>query len=44
VDISRVDPAGVDLELADLLVAVDAASLAATGLPIPAQSGPSRMT
>lgn len=43
-DISRVDPAGVGLELAELLVAVDGASMAAAGLPIPTEPGPSRMT
>ncbi|MCW2842982.1 MAG: GCN5-related N-acetyltransferase [Nocardioides sp.] len=42
-EISRVDPGDVDLELAERMVAVDAASHRHAGLEVPVQSGPSRM-
>ncbi|GAB3763862.1 GNAT superfamily N-acetyltransferase [Nocardioides ginsengisegetis] len=42
-DITRIDPLDVDLDLADRLVAVDRASHEHAGLELPVQSGPSRM-
>jgi GNAT superfamily N-acetyltransferase len=44
VDIERVDPMEVDLDLADQLVAVDRVALERAALEVPPQSGPSRMT
>lgn len=43
-DISRVAPDSVDLDLADALAGVDRASLEHAGLEVPAPTGPSRMT
>ncbi|MCW2791243.1 MAG: GCN5-related N-acetyltransferase [Nocardioides sp.] len=43
VEISRIDPADVDLDLAERLVAIDRASHGHAGLELPVQSGPSRM-
>lgn len=42
-EISRIDPADVDLELAERMVEVDRASHERAGLELPVQSGPSRM-
>ena len=44
VDVTRVEPRAVDRDLAEALVAVDRASFEQSGLELPAQSGPSRMT
>jgi GNAT superfamily N-acetyltransferase len=44
VDIERLDPLDLDLDTADAIAAVDRASVAATGLEIPAPVGPTRMT
>lgn len=41
--ITRVDPADVDLDLAELMVGIDRASHELDGLEVPVQSGPSRM-
>lgn len=43
-DISRIAPDSVDLDLAELLASVDRASLEHAGLEVPAPTGPSRMT
>lgn len=43
-EIARVDPADVDLDLADELAEVDRASLEDSGLELPAPTGPARMT
>lgn len=42
-EISRIDPSDVDLDLAERLVEVDRASHERAGLEVPVQSGPSRM-
>lgn len=42
-EISRIDPSDVDLELAERMVEVDRASHERAGLEVPVQSGPSRM-
>jgi GNAT superfamily N-acetyltransferase len=43
-EITRVDPMDVDLDLADRIVAVDEASMAHVGLEVPTPPGPSRLT
>lgn len=42
--ISRLDPAEVDLDLADRLAALDRASLTDAGLEVPPPTGPSKLT
>jgi GNAT superfamily N-acetyltransferase len=42
-EVTRVDPLTLDLELADRIAAVDAASVAEAGLEVPAAPGPSRL-
>ena len=43
-EISRVAPGDVDLDLAERMVALDVASAASAGLEVPVHSGPTRMT
>lgn len=43
-EIARVDPMDIDLDLADRMAAVDGASMATVGLEVPTPPGPSRLT